>query len=142
MIGKFIKCSIGFVSLVLVASLFLTGCIVSQMAARETAALREIQRIHEAELIYQAKHLRYGTLEELANEKLIDEAIGKGAKGSYKFEVEITADGFNAYAIPKNYDSWFGQSVKRSFFVNEKGIMTYADKQGRRADANDQRVEQ
>jgi hypothetical protein len=119
-----------------------SGCLVSQTAARETAALRELLAIYSAEEKLHSSKNKYGTLEDLAGEKLIDETLAKGTKAGYKFELELSTDGFDVYAIPQNYSKWSINSGKRSFYINQKGVATYAEKQGRRADASDEQVSQ
>jgi hypothetical protein len=139
---KFIASLSCFILPLCVASLMCSGCLVSQTAARETAALRELLAIYKAEETYHFKKNWYGRLVELAEDKLINDDIAKGKRGGYKFELELRDTGFDAYATPQKYPAWFENSAKRSFYINEKEILTHRDKQGRKADANDERVEQ
>src|SRR5215211_4983681 len=87
--NKLIASMPAFFLAVLITSLILSGCLVRQDAARETAALRELQAIYGAEVMFHVTKNRYGALEELAKAKLIAEDVGRGMKSDYKFELEL-----------------------------------------------------
>lgn len=75
----------------------------------------------------------YGTLEELAANKLIDPAIASGIKDGYKFKVEVSGTSFKATAVPLKYKetgSW-------SFYLDESGIIRGNVKEGAEATVND-----
>lgn len=85
----------------------------------------------EQEFKDEKKKERYGTLEELVGEKLLEP--GLLAHLEYKIELSATGDHFEATATPKNY----GKTGRRSFFVNEDATVRGADHKGRPASAED-----
>ncbi|HYY93187.1 MAG TPA: DUF3352 domain-containing protein, partial [Pyrinomonadaceae bacterium] len=85
----------------------------------------------EQEFKDEKKKERYGTLEELVGEKLLEPDLL--AHLEYKIELSAAGDHFEAAATPKNY----GKTGRRSFFVNEDAIVRGADHKGRPASAED-----
>lgn len=105
-------------------------------AANELAAITRLQAIGRAELSYQAESGgKYATLDELIERRLANDP-SKGQMTGYKFEVRVTAHGFEATATPERY----GVTGKRSFFIDEQNVMRGADRSGTAATATDPQV--
>jgi hypothetical protein len=85
----------------------------------------------EQEFKDEKKKERYGTLEELIGEKLLEPNLLTHLE--YKIELSAAGDHFEAAATPKNY----GKTGRRSFFVNEDATVRGADHKGRPASAED-----
>jgi hypothetical protein len=102
-------------------------------AANEIAAMARLSAIGRAELAYQAESGgQYATLDELIRRGMANDPA-QGKLTGYKFEVKVTAHGFEATATPERY----GISGKRSFFVDEQNVMRGADRNGSPASASD-----
>jgi hypothetical protein len=104
----------------------------------ETAAFYTLQRIASAELSYkdEKKKERFGTLEELIAEELLEKEFLEHIE--YKIELTATSDKFEATATPKTY----GKTGRRSFFLDETGTVRAADRKGQPATADDPKTEQ
>lgn len=99
----------------------------------ERMAVYALNRIAEVEQMFkdEKKKGRYGTLDELAAEKLLEQDFI--ARLGYKIELNAAGDHFEANATPKAY----GKTGRRSFFINEEGAVRGADHKGERATADD-----
>jgi len=105
-------------------------------AANELAAMTRLQAIGRAELAYQAESGgQYATLDDLVQRRMVNDP-SQGKLTGYKFEVKVSAHGFEATATPERY----GISGKRSFFVDEQNVMRGADRKGTAATASDPQV--
>jgi hypothetical protein len=99
----------------------------------EMMAMGGMAMIANAENIYKDKPGKgsYGSLDDLVKEKLVQkeflEAYG------YKFEVNVLGDRFEATATPVEY----GKTGKRSFFVDQTGVVRGDDHNGGPANAMD-----
>jgi hypothetical protein len=99
----------------------------------EMMAMGGLSMIANAENIYKDKLGKgsYGSLDDLIKEKLVQkeflEAYG------YKFEVNVLGDRFEATATPLEY----GKTGKRSFFVDQSGVVRGDDHGGGPANAMD-----
>lgn len=109
----------------------------ARRAANEASTINCLRKIHAAEATFQATAGRgaFGTLEDLQRQKLIAGDLASGTRNGYRFKIEIVKDtgdgwpGFVAVAVPTEY----GSTGKRSFFVDETGIVRAADSQGMEA---------
>lgn len=99
----------------------------------ERMTIYALNRIADVEETFkdEKKKGRYGTLEELVAEKLLEPDFI--AHLGYKIELDASGDYFEANATPKDY----GKTGRRSFFVNEEGEVRGADHKGERATAED-----
>ncbi len=79
---------------------------------------------------------RYGTLEELVKEDLVEKWVFE--RQEYKIELNVVGDKFEATAVPTNY----GKTGRRSFFVDETGVIRAADHQGKPATIEDPTVDE
>jgi type IV pilus assembly protein PilA len=83
-----------------------------EFRAAETEAIRDIQRIHQAETQYFSRHERYatslGALTPL-------EPIAPREKYGYLFSLAVSPNGYEVHATPKV----FGTAGRRTFYSNE-----------------------
>jgi hypothetical protein len=114
-----------------VALIILPNLIYSQHAARAMAAMREVQRINEAQYKYSITKGRgkYTDLRTLGEEELIDQVLASGKKGGYIFKSEPLECGdkpmHNTTARPGSTGNW--GVGNRSYYSNEIGIIYDAD---------------
>lgn len=103
----------------------------------ESSATYALYEVHHAEMNYkdEKKKGRYGTLEELTGEKIIDKGFGEHL--GYQIEVNATAEKFDVTATPKEY----GKTGRLSFFLDESGTLRAADHKGKPANASDPPVD-
>jgi len=114
----------------LVAAIAVPNLIAARRAANEASAIHTIRQVSTAQATYQAQFGKYGTMDELAAEKLIDPKLTTGRKNGYKFVIEMTTDendreGFALTAVPLTFSSG-----KRSFYVDQTLVLRGADKTG------------
>lgn len=102
-------------------------------AADEMAARLRLDSIAKAEAQYQVMNNgAYGTMQDLIqNQFLVDPS--KGQLGRYKFDLEVGEHGFAATAVPERYP----MTGRRSFYIDESGVLRGADKAGAKATASD-----
>lgn len=130
----------------IIAAIAIPNLLASRMAANEGAAVRSLNTIASAEMVYQstAGQGRYGTLQELQESGLIDAALASGVKSGYRFTVELVdsrgdelADvrlpGFQVVGVPVEYRS----SGKRSFYIDETAVLRGGDNHGGPSTAQD-----
>ena len=125
------------IPVIVILSIAVPNLYASRRAANEGSAINALRTIHGAEATYQATEGRgaFGTLEDLQRRNLISDDLVSGTRRGYRFKVEIVTDtgdgvpGFMAVAVPANYPS----SGKRSFFLDETGVIRAADSQGMEA---------
>ncbi|MGE0712868.1 MAG: hypothetical protein AB7N76_14110 [Planctomycetota bacterium] len=68
--------------------------------------------------------LDYGTLQQLAAARLVDEELGSGLKGDYEFQAAPGGDGRGSWwAIARPRDTSSGE---RSFFTNQSGVIWFS----------------
>jgi hypothetical protein len=120
---------VGSVLLLSVWAAIALPCLVpSKSAAREMAAMREVQMINDAQYKYSITkgHGKYTDLRTLTNESLIDVEL---AKSGYIFTSEPVEGGdkpmFDTTARPGSTGNW--GVGNRSFYSNETGIVYDAD---------------
>jgi hypothetical protein len=103
----------------------------------ESAAIQTLYHIAAAQHGYKndKKKERYGTLEELREEGLVEKDFLTGETG-YKYELNAGADKFEVIATPRNY----GKTGRRSFRIDDNLDVRGADHKGERATADDPKV--
>lgn len=107
----------------------------------EAWAIRVLRTLHSSEATYQATvgNGNYGTLAELREQNLIDQVLARGQRSGYLFRVRVetssseSPSAFEIVAVPRSY----GRTGRRSFYVNETGVIFAADKKGVEANAAD-----
>jgi type II secretory pathway pseudopilin PulG len=124
----------------IVAAIAIPNLLAARQAANEGASIAALRRIHTAEATYQATrgNGEYGTLAELADsseaEPLINPALLTAHYG-YNFVVETASSNgespakFHAVAVPVEY----GTTGRRSFYVDETGVIRGENLRGEQA---------
>ena len=100
-------------------------------------AASALQMIADAESTYLKTEGRgsYGTLDQLTRQKLVTMDVYE--KYGYKFELTASGDHFEAVATPKEY----GATGRRSFFVDQSGVVRGDDHGGAPATAADKPIQ-
>jgi type II secretory pathway pseudopilin PulG len=122
------------VPVMMIAAIAIPNLLAARMAANEGAAIRSLRVLHGAEQTYQANYGQgeYGTLTELQKGSLISTELANGVKSGYRLKVEVykaSSDGpasFAVMAVPTDY----GSSGRRSFFIDETGVIRGEDNHG------------
>lgn len=125
------------IPVLIIVSIAVPNLYASRRAANEGSAINSLRKIHAAESTYQATAGRgdFGNIEDLHGQNLIAAELASGMRHGYRFKVEVVKDtgeglpGFIAVAVPIDY----GSTGKRSFFVDETGVIRAADSQGMEA---------
>ena len=114
----------------IIASIAIPNLLASKRAANEGSALSAMRSIHSAQTTYlnTAGAGKYGTLDDLGDERLIDETLSGGTKAGYTVSCPDTnlTDGppptFFATAIPAA-TGLVTRTGSRSFVIAEEGIV-------------------
>jgi type II secretory pathway pseudopilin PulG len=112
--------------------------VAARRAANEGSAAYTLRQIFAAEATFQSVHEKYGTLDQLAAERLVNPQLLTGERNGYKFKVELstsefsTVGGFEVVGTPVAYPT----TGRRSFYTDETGVLRSADSHG--ADATKQ----
>jgi type II secretory pathway pseudopilin PulG len=122
------------IPVMIIAAIAIPNLLASRRAANESAAIRAVRTIHAAQQTYQSTYGNgsYGTLAELQGGSLIAPELANGVKSGYRFKVEVfpgskgVPAAFAVTAVPTEY----GASGRRSFFVDESGIIRGEDNNG------------
>jgi len=85
--------------ILIVAAIAIPSLLRSRQIANETTAIRNLRTITIAEETYQSSNGRYGDLQSLISERLMDDSIRRGTAGYY-FRIEISGDEYTATATP------------------------------------------
>jgi type IV pilus assembly protein PilA len=116
----------------IIAAIAIPNLLKSQQAARETAAIKELQTVRDSEVMYSITkgHHKYTDLATLGTQGIIDSALASGNKGGYVFaatpvETEGMPPMFDASAKPASVGS-FGTG-NRSYYSNEGMVVYEAD---------------
>lgn len=99
----------------------------------EMMAVFAMRRILDAQIEFKVgkKKERFGTLEELTAEKLLEKGFLTHLE--YNVEMSSTGDKLEIFATPKNY----GKTGRRSFMLDAEGVLRGADHKGERASSDD-----
>jgi len=125
----------------IVAAIAIPNLLASRRAANESASIQTLRKIHSAETTYQATRGNgsFGTLDQLAADRLIDPELATGIHYGYKFAVDVKAGGydepagFEAIGVPLAY----GNTGRRSFYIDETGVIRGGDNRGAQATGRD-----
>jgi hypothetical protein len=114
-----------------IAAIAIPNLLAARRAANEASSLATLRRIYSAEASYYDVYERYGTLKELCDENLITETIASGTKSGYRFSVQVVErddypTGFEVVSVPVTYPN----SGRRSFYIDETGVIRGADNSG------------
>ena len=117
----------------IIASIAIPNLLAARRAANEVSAMNSLRTISSAETVYYSTRGegKYGTLNELAAEGLIDSKLATGTKNGYNFTIELTNDetsgeGFAAVGVPITYRS----TGLRSFYIDESSVIRAGDNSG------------
>lgn len=122
------------IPVLIIAAIAIPNLLAARRAANEGSAINALRTIHSAEATWQATkgNGKYGTLFELYNNNLISTELAKGERSGYKFKVELVSTrddglpGFEIVGVPTDY----GATGRRSFFIDETGVIRGADARG------------
>jgi hypothetical protein len=136
-----IASAVFLIPVLIILSIAVPNLYASRRAANEGSAINSLRKIHAAEATYQATAGRgdFGNIEDLHRHNMIAADLASGTRRGYRFKVEAVKDtgeglpGFIAVAVPTDY----GSTGKRSFFVDETGVIRAADSQGMEATRHD-----
>ncbi|MET0625642.1 MAG: DUF3352 domain-containing protein, partial [Pyrinomonadaceae bacterium] len=103
----------------------------------ENSAVQTLHQLAAAQFGFkhEKKKERYGTLEELRAEGMLEKDFLTG-ETEYKYELNAGADKFEVTATPRNY----GKTGRRSFRIDENLDVRGADHKGERATSDDPKV--
>lgn len=109
----------------------------SPIITNESIAQSMLRTVSSAQASFRADKGdgRYGTLDELVSEGLISKDLIE--KYGYKIELSVLTNKFEATATPLEY----GKTGRRSFFVDESGVLRAGDHGGGAATVSDKPVE-
>jgi hypothetical protein len=115
----------------IIAAIAIPNLLASRMAANEGSAIHSLRMIGTAQATYQSIYQKFGTLDELSAEGLIDPRLASGSKNGYRFTLQITKtvdsfEGFEIVAVPMDYQ----RSGRRSFYVDESMVIRGGDNRG------------
>ena len=119
----------------IIAAIAIPNLLAARRVANEGSAMRTLRAISVAETTYQRRHESYGTFEQLAEEHLLNPEIATGTRNGYRFKVQVSPPkypdvaGFEVVGVPIAYPN----SGRRSFYMDDTGVIREADAQGREA---------
>lgn len=123
-----------------IAAIAIPNLLAARRAANEGATIATLRTLHSAEATYQATAGagQFGTLEQLIDSGLLDPRMGFDVVSGYRYRIELTTGldnepGFEATSVPNSYPN----SGRRSFFVNEDGVIRATDARGGLATTHD-----
>ena len=129
------------IPILLIAAIAIPNLLASRRAANEGNAIRALTAIHSAEATYSATvgNGQFGTLLDLNRQNLIASKLAAGTFSGYRFNVEAISDkgdglpGYVAVGVPTEY----GSTGKRSFYIDETGVIRGGDMNGSEASKYD-----
>ena len=75
----------------IIAAIAIPNLLAARRAANEASAIYSMRTISSAEVTYQSNFAKYGTLQELAANGLIDPKLGSGMKNGYTFTLTLNS---------------------------------------------------
>jgi type IV pilus assembly protein PilA len=123
------------VPVMMIAAIAIPNLLASRRAANEGATIRTLRVLHGAQQTYLATRgqgINYGTLSDLQKDSLISADMARDVRVGYRFKVELSPASrgipaaFTVTAVPIEY----GSTGKRSFFVDETGVIRGDDRAG------------
>jgi type IV pilus assembly protein PilA len=116
----------------IIAAIAIPNLLAARRAANEASSLASMRQIYEAQDAYYQDNQQFGTLDQLATARLIRPELGTGQKNGYIFKVGLSTNeeteqpGFEIVATPVSYPN----SGRRSFYLDESGVVRAADARG------------
>jgi len=122
------------IPVMMIAAIAIPNLLAARRAANEGAAIRSLIVLHQAEQTYQSTRGKgnYGTPSELQSDSLITADMARDVRSGYRFKIEVfpassgSPAAFSVMAVPTEY----GSSGRRSFFVDETGVIRGEDNHG------------
>ncbi|MGH9870975.1 MAG: hypothetical protein ACRD9S_00640 [Pyrinomonadaceae bacterium] len=102
----------------------------------EAGTIKSLRTLFKAETTYKSTtgNGDYGTLEELRKARMIDRVLAESHRYGYLFSIiSEKPSSFEITAVPRTY----GRTGRRSFYMDETGVIRAADKNGDEATAAD-----
>jgi hypothetical protein len=111
----------------------------SERFDEEYAAMKSLTQFFEAEQRFYSQHKKYATLAELIDAELVGKSFAVGARFNYRFDIELKNNGYEVFATPlKDWRTWNDRRL--SFYINDQNIFTRNDRDGERANADNEPV--
>jgi type IV pilus assembly protein PilA len=116
----------------IIAAIAIPNLLKSQQAARETAALTEVQTIGKSQVLYSITkgHGKFGDLAALGAQGIIDSTMASGTKGGYLYaSTPINTEGMPAMFDTNAHPTAVGTfgTGNRSFYSNETMVVFESD---------------
>lgn len=105
------------------------------LRGNEGMAMGRLYTIARAQQEYKQKHGRYGALEDLRPASEYMRHLPAEATG-YEIKLNVAGDGFSVTATPTEYR----KTGRRSFYLDQTGVMRGGDLKGRTATASDEPI--
>ena len=128
---------VGVAILGIIAAIAIPNLLAARRAANEASAIHSLRTIAGAQSTYQNVFRKFGTLEELAANNLLDPNLSRGEKNGYLFVVVANPDTFEVNAVPTVYRS----SGLRSFYIDESAVIRAGDNYGGPSSKHDEPLE-
>ena len=109
----------------IIAAIAIPNLLASRMAANEGSALKTLRMVSSAESTYQSVFQKFGTLEELASEGLIDPSLADGEKHGYKFTLELTKNEDNLEGFADRCSAGYLQEQWPSIILRRR-VVSYS----------------
>jgi hypothetical protein len=117
---------------------YIDSCALWGLDDNERCTVQATRTLHGAEVTYAATvgNGQYGFLQQLHGAGLINWVLGSGSNHGYNFTIQFLSGPpatFEIWAVPREY----GVTGRRSFYVNQTGVLRGADHGGQPAGPND-----
>jgi hypothetical protein len=109
----------------------------SRVPMNEIMATSNLRMLKIAEEQHKIDKASYATLDILISEKLVNADSITGENAAYSYEIKVNGDQYEISAVPVTY----GKTGKKSFLMNEQGVLRGADHNGSPATASDPKLE-
>jgi type IV pilus assembly protein PilA len=130
-----------FAYVLVIAAIAVPNLLASRRAANEAGVMASLRKISSAEATYystKGMSREYGTMQDLADMRLIEQSLASGTKYGYRFELRTMGSSFEVVATPLTYGRSSSPGI-RSFYVssNDGYVIRAADKKGLEANSSD-----
>jgi len=120
------------------SDVYIDTCALFGLDENERCTIQAMRTLHGAEATYAATtgNGNYCLIPQLYISGLIDMVLGTGFKHGYLYQVKLPSGpppAFQIYSVPQTY----GVTGKRSFFIDQTGVLRGADNGGHFADPTD-----
>jgi type IV pilus assembly protein PilA len=128
-----------FAYVAIIAAIAIPNLLAARRAANEAGVVVTLRRIAGAEATFASTKgagRRYGTLQELVDEGLIEPSLASSVKYGYRFELRLDRNNYEVTATPLTYGR-ASSPGNRSFYLSDSGLVRAADRKGLAASASD-----